>query len=247
MSIDVDYDITSGTPGFWDVFWDNDSDVMDSNHDPHIRCQTLRDYHRSLWSRPLPNGQTMEIENDYCKYLIWNNIRLGSEPLVSSLRYSRTKGLMTMISSSMDDYKQYIEDFVHRTSNIGNAIILPRRVGSISQYRSKPQIGYRWDCTLECIRRYYSGEWSPLEKCMSKNKDFLDLFVDFKGYVDFFLLQDFVSNNYSTVKVMLDTDVDDGDPLPKDIEEYIEWINTCLDLVEKRKGRIQNLVRKNGL
>lgn len=50
----------------------------------------------------------------------------------------------------------------------------------------KDLISDRWDLTLECIRRYYNGEDSPLYNVFLNDKAFFDLFVDFKGYVDFF-------------------------------------------------------------
>ncbi len=34
------------------------------------------------------------------------------------------------------------------------------------------------------------GEPSPLDKALEKDKGFFNMFRDFKGYVDFFLLQD---------------------------------------------------------
>ena len=36
---------------------------------------------------------------------------------------------------------------------------------------------------------------------MQRCSTFFSLFVDFKGYIDFFLLQDIVADNYSTVKI----------------------------------------------
>ena len=55
----------------------------------------------------------------------------------------------------------------------------------------------RWDLTLECIRRFYAGEQTPLDKVLESDREFYNLFVDFKGYVDFFLLQDCVDENYN--------------------------------------------------
>jgi hypothetical protein len=31
--------------------------------DPDSTSQTLRSYHKLLWSKPLPNGQTFELDN----------------------------------------------------------------------------------------------------------------------------------------------------------------------------------------
>ena len=59
-----------------------------------------------------------------------------------------------------------------------------------------PYIKDRFVLTLESIHLYYSNKSSPLYDILLKNKEFFDLFVDFKGYVDFFYLQDLMYENY---------------------------------------------------
>jgi hypothetical protein len=48
----------------------------------------------------------------------------------------------------------------------------------------------RFDLTLECIRRHYLDEPSPLSATLARYAEFFGLFGDFAGYVDFFHLQD---------------------------------------------------------
>ena len=75
-------------------------------------------------------------------------------------------------------------------------MIFPKHPSSMNQNKgTNRKISDRWDLTLECIRRYYNGEESPLYKTINRDKEFYDLFVDFKGYVDFFFLQDCVSED----------------------------------------------------
>lgn len=38
-----------------------------------------------------------------------------------------------------------------------------------------------------------------MERIFSQKQMFFNLFIDFKGYVDFFFLQDLVSNDYKQV------------------------------------------------
>ncbi len=97
----------------------------------------------------------------------------------------------------------------------------------------------RWDLTLECIRRFYIGESSPLDTALQRSKDFFESFVDFKGYVDFFLLQDCVDEDYN-VKFWLDTPLWISDPMPETVESYKDWIKKELDFVEKRGKRIKD-------
>ena len=57
------------------------------------------------------------------------------------------------------------------------------------------KIADRFDLTLECIRRHYLGQPSPLGETLARYRDFLALFEDFRGYVEFFMLQDLVSDD----------------------------------------------------
>ena len=104
----------------------------------------------------------------------------------------------------------------------------------------------RWDLTLECIRRFYIGESSPLDKVLDSDREFYNLFVDFKGYVDFFLLQDCVDENYN-VKFWLDTPLWISDPMPETVESYKDWIDKELDFVEKRGRRIEEYCKTKNM
>lgn len=53
---------------------------------------------------------------------------------------------------------------------------------------------------MECIGKYYLGEENPLMPILRSDKAFFDLFVDFKGYVNFFFLQDCVNVDYSKTR-----------------------------------------------
>ena len=102
----------------------------------------------------------------------------------------------------MPDYKAYYEEFIRGAYTIGGAIIFPKHRGSMNQNRGTNKlISDRWDLTMECIRRYYAGEDSPLSDTLERDRYFFDLFVDFKGYTEFFFLQDCVSEDYSEVDV----------------------------------------------
>lgn len=57
------------------------------------------------------------------------------------------------------------------------------------------QIKDRFDLTLECIRRHYTGEGSPLADTLDRYTGFFALFQDFAGYVNFFFLSDLVRDD----------------------------------------------------
>ena len=71
---------------------------------------------------------------------------------------------------SMPNYQSFIEDFIHRTYTIGGSIIFPKE-NSINRARGvNPFIKDRWDLTLECIRRYYKNDSSPLYETLVKKQ-----------------------------------------------------------------------------
>ncbi len=49
-----------------------------------------------------------------------------------------------------------------------------------------PKIKDRFDLTLECVCRHYSGLLSPLCERLARYGDFFALFIKFEGYVHFF-------------------------------------------------------------
>lgn len=81
---------------------------------------------------------------------------------------------------------------------IGGSIVFPAELvdGKMTinaQQAFHPRIKDRFDLTLECIRRHYLDEPSPLAPVLARDADFFALFVDFASYVDFFHLQDLVN------------------------------------------------------
>ena len=98
----------------------------------------------------------------------------------------------------------------------------------------------RFDLTLECIRLYYQDIDSPLYSCLKDFKPFFDAFVDFKGYVNFFFLQDLVTQDYSAIKFWHPFPGEFySDPLPQTPDEYLEYVDTVIEFVKKRNNRIE--------
>ncbi len=217
-----------------DITFDFQTDS--ENKDPDSASKTLRAYQQLLWSKRLPNGEMMQL--DICKgYLKWNDMWFGSDSITASFLHYRFP-LKELVESTIPNFKEFKKDYCHKTYTIGGEIIFPMVRWSMNQARGcSVKICDRWDLTLECIRRYYAGESSPLDKALAKSSEFFDKFVDFKGYVDFFLLQDCVDDNYN-VKFWLDTPLFVSMPMPKNMDEYYMWINSQLDFVAKRGQRI---------
>lgn len=221
-------------------------DVRTDSHDkdPDSASTTLKAYHQLLWSKPLPNGKMMSLTQGKGYYLKWNDIYFGSDSIIVSFWHARYKH-RDLIVSSIPNVKDYREDYLKKASTIAGYVIFPQIRWSMNQARGcSRKISDRWDLTLECIRRYYSGEPSPLDTALQRSKAFFDLFVDFKGYVDFFLLQDCVDENYN-VKFWLDTPLFVSMPMPKNLDEYYKWIDSQLDFVAKRGKRIEEYCKNS--
>lgn len=101
------------------------------------------------------------------------------------------------------------------------------------------KISDRFDLTLECIRRHFSGEISPLSKCLANYSAFFDLFMNFEGYVSFFLLDDLVDDG--AVKFFLPFKDFDGVGQPKNLTDYRTYMQNSMAFTSARNNRIARL------
>lgn len=67
---------------------------------------------------------------------------------------------------------------------------------------------------------------------------FFDLFSNFRGYVEFFLLQDLASVDFGAVKISVPFDNFTGSPIPADVREYNEYKADAIAFVQARNQRI---------
>ena len=244
--IDTSFDFTTDTPGYWDGFWERNYGLGAGGADPDSDSPTLQEYHRTLWSRVLPNGEQMNLASGYgSNYLTWKHFRFGSDAFIVSFLYLRYQEMLNKVAKLLPDYRAFVEDYMRRSYTIGGMIIFPKHNGSINQRRGcNRMICDRMDLTLECIRRFYAGQESPLSTTLENDRDFFELFRDFKGYVDFFFLQDWVDSNYAPVIFGEWSGEFYVNPLPKTPDEYLKWIAFELDLLDKRNRRIGEFQKK---
>lgn len=226
MKIDINFDFQAEAGG-------RDSDKY---------SPTLQEYHRILWSKPLPNGKIFELIK-ISQNRLHHNSELGDFTLSSDravahfANWKRTEHLIAQIPA------EEIEDFVKLSDTIGGIMIWPSiqidGLPTINGYRGfNRKIVDRLDLTIECIRRYYTGQDSPLYETFLRYKDFFNLFEDFKGYVDFFLLQDAVSADYSSVNIAQPFDNFESSPVPKDVSEYRQYMEATTQFIKARNRRI---------
>ena len=97
-------------------------------------------------------------------------------------------------------------------------------------------IADRFDLTVECIRRHYLDEPSPLSSTLARYADFFGLFGDFAGYVDFFLLQDLVNEVTSTVEFFTPFEDFTGSPLPGTLDAYLGYRQLAIEFIDRATG-----------
>ena len=154
--IDVYFDFTSDSVGYWNNFWDNNDGLGAGNCDPDAASKTLQQYHRLLWSKELPCGEKMDLSmGTGSSYLSYKSFRFGSDSITASFRYKKYKYMIDEVAAFLPNYKSYVENYLRNAYTIGGMIIFPKRMGGINQSRGcNKKIIDRWDLTLECIRLY---------------------------------------------------------------------------------------------
>ncbi len=142
--------------------------------------------------------------------------------------------------------KDKLDNFINITETIGGITIWPsNRIGERPTINGakgiNSKISDRLDLTIECIRRYYLGEKSPLYDTLKRYNNFFNLFGNFKGYIDFFLFQDAVTSDYSSVKIAPPFDDFVSVPVPKTVDEYLQYMKYTTEFVKARNDRVLGL------
>ena len=227
--VDINFDVYSDTP---------------KGKDPDSYSATLRKYHQILWNKPLPNGLRFDLD-DNTPRLLHHKSELG-EFLLSSDSIGHTYSKVKSLSHIVDQIpSEEINSFFSICSTIGAYIIFPaKKIDNKMTINSSRglnrSIKDRFDLTLECIRRFYINESSPLSDTFQRYSSFFSLFQDFRGYKDFFLLQDLVEGNDLSIKFFLPFDSFDQPPLPSNVEEYQSYKKHLIDFVRARNQRMLN-------
>jgi hypothetical protein len=214
--------------------------------DPDAYSPTLKRFHKLLWSKPLPNGTRFDLTDTRKGAYLHHSSAIGEFFLSSDAithSYAQTKKLSKVVSQ-VDPAK--VISLYKTGSTIGAYIVFPgNRINGKSTLNGarglNAKIKDRFDLTLECIRRFYSDEPSPLIETLDLYRDFFKLFESFRDYVDFFLLQDLVLEDYSAIKFHLPFNGFDQSPLPSSPAEYLEYRKNTIRFVEARNQRISSL------
>lgn len=229
-----------------DISYDFSSEIKPGS-DPDRYSSTLREYHKILWRKVLPNGETFDLEDIYPRGYLYYKSAMGEYQLTSDAithSYKNTKRIAHILEKIPSEK---VDSLFNKGCTIGSYIVFPKNKikgrQSINQARGcNHKIADRFDLTLECIRLFYDDVNSPLSSVFERHSDFFSLFDNFKGYVDFFLLQDLVSDDYSHIKYFLKHDCFKGSPMPMNVDDYLEYRRNTLDFIEARGKRMEQAV-----
>lgn len=212
-----------------------------NGRDPDRHSPTLMKYHRMLWQKPLKDNKLFNLTFSE-KNRLTHSSDLGVFELSSDTighTYRKWKRMAHIIKQIP---KSDIDSFLKTCRTMGGYIVFPANKingNTINQERgTNTKIRDRWDLTVECIRRHYVGGDSPLYNTLIRYSDFFSLFSDFKSYVEFFHLQDVVSNDFKKVKFFLPFDDFQRVPTPKTKEEYIAYRQAVMLFINQRNTRI---------
>ncbi|MDV0442183.1 DUF6994 family protein [Methanorbis furvi] len=211
--------------------------------DPDSTSPTLRKYHKKLWSKPLPNGKHFELYDDKNGIYLYHKselgeFRFGSDAITHSYKNQKRKQWI------VEQIPSEVNELFDAGSTIGAYIIFPNnRINgnhTINQARGINHfIDDRFDLTLECIRRFYLDQDSPLYDTLLRYKDFFDLFDNFIGYVNFFLLEDLIEENHE-IKFYSPFDEFKTPPRFSDTDEYLGYKKEVMNFIRKRNQRIDD-------
>ena len=224
--IDTSFDFRSDTP---------------PGKDPDSHSPTLRRYHRLLWSKPLPSGDVLDLIDTKRGEYLYHNSELGeffltSDTVVATLQWKAARIVRHRPESELEAFQAI-------GYTIGGMMLFPgNKVDGKQTLKGArgfhPRIADRFDLTLECIRRHYVGQQpSPLSETLARYGDFFALFRDFAGYVDFFLLQDLVTDDGSAVRFFMPFDDFVSRAVPEDVETYLEYRSHSIEWVQARNER----------
>ena len=226
--IDTSFDVRTDTP---------------PGRDPDTYSATLQGYHQRLWSKRLPSGETFSLATTTMGVYLSHKSQIGEFRLSSDSMihtYTQTKRMASVIRQVPAPLPTM---FYELACTIGSFIIFPsNRIDkkmTINGARGcNSKIQDRFDLTLECIRRHYLGIGSPLSETLERYSDFFELFGNFRSYVEFFLLQDLVSEDGTEVRFHLPFDEFQRSAFPLTVEEYVEYAAKAMTFIRSRNARI---------
>lgn len=214
--------------------------------DPDSYSPTLRRYHKALWSKPLPSGKLFDLYDSYRGKYLLHQSELGNFVLTSDScipTFTRWKRMRHIVGQFTEEENEAFRAIGY---TIGGMMVWPgtpklgfRTINVERGFNAK--IADRLDLTLECIRRYYLGEDSPMAAVIAANSDYFSIFKDFRGFVDHFLLHDLITDDYKRIKFLMPFDSFSTPSIPKDLITYEAYKGATIEFINARNSRIASM------
>jgi hypothetical protein len=214
-----------------------------SGKDPDTYSPTLRLYHKLLWSKQLPSGRLFDLDDTVRGVYLHHGSELGEFFLSSDsviATFTRWYSLRCITELFTEEENETFRTIGYTIGGMmvfpGNRIDGKQTINGARGFNRK--ISDRFDLTLECIRRHYFGQRSPLGETLARYRNFFALFEDFSGYVEFFMLQDLVTDDRSAVRFFMPFDDFHAPSVPSDGDTYKEYRRRSIEFIEARNCRI---------
>lgn len=226
--IDTSFDFRSDTP---------------PGKDPDSASRTLRSYHKLLWSKPLRSGPLFDLTDERRGAYLYHRSELGefflaSDAVMATLKWKAGDVVRQLPADVVETFNAIGYTIGAMMVFPGNKIDNKQTINGARGFH--PRIADRFDLTVECIRRHYSGQDSPLVKVLERYAGFFALFGNFPDYVDFFQLHDLVADD-SSVRFFMPFDDFMSSAIPKDVDTYLEYRRLSIEFIEARNRRIDAL------
>jgi hypothetical protein len=231
----------------------------ENSRDADRYSMRLRQSHSVLWSKELLDGNMLTLQPNDAGWLDVSSphsltstgIRLSSDTIATPHERYESRDMHLLWGALPAAVRTH---YKRRFYTIGGFLVFPRRRDSINVSRGRIfTIQDRFDLTLECIRRYYSGETdasaNPLGAVLLADAEFFELFgrgaAGFAFYTKFFHLDGLVVDG----EVRTFDDVDGGSwdftgsPLPTTPETYRQYLDNVVRFVDERNGSIKQTMR----
>jgi hypothetical protein len=224
---------------------DRDMRADAGGRDMDIHSPTLRTYHQFLWSRPLPNGTVLKLDASRSRardYLVTQDgLVLSSDSLINSMTaWPRMKKALADVPEKEQ------EAFRQRASSVAATGLWPKRRGpagqSINQARGlNRQIADRLDLTIECVRRHYAEDESPLTPVLEDAAQFFDLWPDWRTWIRWWLLDDLVDAKGRIHWFLPFTEFGREQAWPSTSQGWRAYRDRCVEFIDRRAARMTSL------
>ena len=238
----------------------DDNFKLESRIDPDSKCYELyTDLKKELFCKNFPNGdlirelkekeRTGKNGSKYWELVIKiesgngekKYFGLGTDYIGASVNWA----LKCNVSQKV--IKEYLK--VSRT--LGGHIFFPRwqisnnkeRIKSLNiarggEFISNKRPGFydRFDIFLYDLKNWYDDVPSQLKKEFDSNKKWLELFVDFKGFINYFSLNNFLNSEYEVIDLTDSMNVIEKfkSYIPKEPSDYSLYFKNSSNIIIKR-------------